>query len=313
MALPDTTVLAETLEGICHGWLADTPRSQLSAQHQLGISDLGECHEAARLMLTEAEFTDDPDTWEAFVGTWVGAGVEQAVGKYHPNVQLGMEVKLTLPSGHVFTGHPDLVFARGVLDIKTTDGLTVPKKSGPSLQQQFQRHGYAAALVQAGELPEDCWVGNAWFDRSGRTARPHVDVEQYDPAWVDRIDEWVSDVVYAVRNDEEAMKDKPLEWCAACCPFYTGCRGEDALRNRETQGLIDDPITLSTIEAFLDARERKRAADKELDDCRRALADVAGYTGTHSIRWVNVGESDIPGFTRAAYSKLDVRKIPGVK
>ncbi len=313
MALPDGAQLAEVLEGVVHAWGNETPRSQLTARHFLGISDLGECREYARLMLDETEFTEDPDNWAAFVGTWVDAGVQQAIAKYHPHAKLGREVKLALPSGHVFTGHPDVVFPNGVLDIKTTDGLTQAIKSGPSLQQQFQRHGYAAALVQAGELSEDCWVGNAWFDRSGRTPKPHVDIEQYDPAWVERIDEWLSDVTYAHRNGEEAMKDKPLEWCQVCCPFFTACRGVDAMKDRDTQGLIDDPITLSTIDALLDAKERKKKAEKEIEDCRRALVNVSGTTSTHILRWVHVAESEVPGFSRAAFDKMDIRPIPKAK
>lgn len=313
MGVPDPAKLSAAIKDALHVWGNSTPRSQQARQHKLGISDIGNCREYARLMTIEETFTDDPRIFEANIGTWVGDGVEEAVAAMFPQARRGMEVTVTLPSGASYVGHPDLVLPSGVLDIKTVDGLTGVRRTGPDVQQQFQRHLYAAALVQAGELPEDCWVGNVWIDRSGRDEEHVVNVESYDPIWLQYADEWTSDVIYAVQHGEQAMKDRPVEWCEKCCPFFSTCRGEDVLRDRESQGLITDPFILDYVEALVEAKAKKKEAEKVIEDARRALADVSGTTGEHIIRWVFVDSSDVPGYTRAAYSKLDVRKIPRPK
>lgn len=305
-----TTNLADTLTSAVHGWHAGTDRGQ---QKQIGVSDLGGCREFVRFLTVAEAFSDDPDNYAAFVGSALGAQIEQAFVAAHPKVRTGVEVLVTLPSGAAFPGHPDLVFPTGVLDIKTVDGLTAVRRSGPSMRQQFQRHLYAAGLVQAGQLPYDCWVGNAWFDRSGRDSTPHIQVESYDPSWLDRADEWLSDVQYAVYTGENASKDMPLEWCARCCEYFSKCRAEDVLSDREQGGLIEDPDLLDAVEANIEGKRLRKQADAMIEDSRRMLAQVSGRTGSHVVRWVYVNGSDIPGYYRQGYTKLDIRPIPKVR
>lgn len=315
MAVPDSARIAEVVKDSLNKWWTTTERGQQTLEHRLGVSDIGGCREYVRRMTIEEEFSDEPEEYNltALIGTAIGDYAERAIAERFPRARRFVEVTVALPSGSTHVGHPDLVFPTGVLDIKTTDGLTSVRRMGPSLGNQFQRHLYAAGLVQAGELPEDCWVGNLWIDRSGRDKDHHVQIESYDPIWLSRADEWLSDVIYAVQNGEGAMKDMPIEWCERCCPYFTNCRGEDALKDRESQGLIDDPFTLDIVDALIEAKAQKKAAEKVIEDARRALAGVSGTTGEHVVRWVHISESDVPGFKRAAYDKLDVRKIPKAK
>jgi hypothetical protein len=261
-------------------------------------------------MTIEEAFSDDPDVYPAFVGSALDHLIAQSVARMVPDVRTDVTTVVTLPSGASYTGHPDLVFPKGVLDVKTVDGLTKPRRQGPNVQQQFQRHLYAAGLVQEGRLPEDCWVGNAWFDRSARESEPHVQVESYDPTWLHHADEWLSDVFYAVKTGEEAPKDKPVEWCMKCCEFASNCRAPDLLSDREHGGLIEDPELLDMIDAYNEASEMAKAAERMKDDAKRALAGTSGATGTHIVKWIYVNESQIPGFTRPGYERLSIRPIP---
>lgn len=313
MNIPNAEAMAEDIYQAIKGWNATTDRGKQTHEHRIGISDIGNCREYVRWMTIEQEFTNEPELHQAFIGSWLGEGIEQAVSGMFPKAKTKLEVTVELPSGLKLTGHPDLVLPRGVLDVKTVDGLTGVRKHGPSEQQQFQRHLYAAALVQAGELPEDCFVGNVWVDRSGRDPKPFVNLESYDPTWLKRADEWLSDVHYAVTNKERAFQDKPIEWCEVCCPFFSVCRGEDARKDREQGGMITDAFAVDYVDTLIQAREQKKEAEKTLEDCRRALAGVSGSTGTHMVRWVYVGPSQVPGYERAAYEKLDVRRIPNPK
>lgn len=313
MGIPDPARLGTALAEAIEVFESNTPRSKQADDFHIGISDLGTCREWERWMTIQQPPTDSPSKRKAFIGSALGERWEEAIAATFPQARRKMEVTVTLPSGATYVGHPDLVLPNGVLDLKSVDGLTGVRRTGPDLQKQFQRHLYAAGLVQAGELDKDCWVGNAWIDRSGRDDEIVVSIESYDPSWLIRVDEWVSDVTYAVQYNERTVQDMPIEWCEKCCEFFSICRGEDVRKDRESRGLITDAFTLDYVTALIEAKNQKKQAEKVIEDCRRALADVSGTTGDYIVRWVFVDESQVPGHTRAAYSKLDVRKIPRVK
>jgi hypothetical protein len=56
------------------------------------------------------------------------------------------------------------------------------------------------------------WVGNIYFDRSGKEPKPMVFIEEMDPMLTDEIDSWVQDVIYAVKNNEDASRDIPAAY-----------------------------------------------------------------------------------------------------
>jgi hypothetical protein len=312
MTIPDPEALVSDMVLAVDAWNQSTPRGQQSLEHKIGISDVGHCREYVRRMTVKEDFTDDPDEFQAFVGTAIGEYVELAMQRRWPqHVQIGVTTVVTLPSGIQLPGHPDIVvLKKGVIDVKTVDGLTQVKRQGPSLQQQFQRHLYAAGLVQEGRLPEDCWVANAFYDRSGRDPKPYIQVESYDPSWLIHADEWLSDVTYAIQVGEEAPKDKPVDWCVKCCEFVSSCRADVILSDREHGGLIEDPELLDMIDAYIEARDAERDAERAKEDAKRALAAVSGRTATHVVKWIHVNESDIAGFTRAGYERLDIKPLP---
>jgi len=307
--IPDSDALAREMRDAVHKFESD--RDRQSVEGRLGISDIGFCRQYAAYVVKQQPATDDPPKWAAFVGTAVGDRVEYVVQHMFPIARRHLAVEVELPSGLKLPGHPDIVTPSGVIDIKTVDGLEVVKFTGASVQQQFQKHLYAAALIQSGDLDEEtAWVANAWFDRSGRQPEPHVEIEAYDPMWLFWADEWLSDVTYAVRHNEDAAQDKPIQFCEVACPFFTVCRADDVVKDREGGGLLVAPEHVQALSLYVEARKDKKAAERAMEDAQRALAGVSGVAEGHVLRWTSVGESDVPGYTRRGYTRMDVRKLP---
>jgi hypothetical protein len=293
-------------------------RSMQAREFKVGVSDLGFCSERTRRML-DRQTPEDSDVLAAFIGTAIGDHVERAVEEnFDTTVLRQEEVSVTLrgeKSEYVLTGHPDLIVPDEnlLIDVKTTFGLGVPRKNGPSNQQQYQRHCYAKGAWQKGLFGsaalEDVLVANAWLDRSAQEKEVHVDVEPYSEDVVDQAGQWLDDVVYAYLNQEEARKEPPREMCAAVCGFFGVCRAHDT----DVQGLIEDREILGAIELYREGQDLARQGEKLKKQASAHLQGVSGSTREVLVRWVHVNESVVPTFTRAAYDKLEVRKIPKPK
>ena len=313
--IPDTAMaaaLAGQVEGAIDTYANRSQRSRQSEAHILGVSDIGSCREYVRRMIANDPFTDGNNAYAlaSFIGTAVGDYTETALIATMENpadADRQLTVRIALDNGVVLVGHPDLVTSNMVVDVKTVPGLSVVRRTGPSTQQRFQVTLYAAALINAGRLPEDAWCAVVWIDRSGVETRPHVVMWRYDEADLAEATDWVDDVLYALTHNELAGRDKPREWCAACCPFFSACRTDT-----DVQGLIVSPEHREAVEAYLDANARARAAEVDRKGAQAALLGVSGSTGTHTVRWVDVPPSDV-AYTKAGYSRLDVRSVNGKK
>lgn len=239
-------------------------------------------------------------------------------------------------------GGPDL-FVQGIWDLKSKDKLDVIRKYGPSKQQVFQVTGYAKAMtetlllidratgepttdpnlgdpvvdehgVETGETVLDptkpIWITDVYFDRSGAQDECYSFGWFYDPAVLLEIDDWIHDVKYAVVNNTEASKDKPREWCWSYCEYATLCRGNDT----DVEGLIEDPEILSAVNLYAEGLALEKVAKKKKDTAKLAIpSQLSGSTGTHNVRWVEIGPTVVAESTRAGYRKLDIRPIPGPK
>lgn len=235
------------------------------------------------------------------------------------------------------------VFVQGIWDLKSKDKLDTIKKYGPSKQQVYQVTGYAKAMtetlllidpatgepttdpnvgepvtdengVETGETVLDpskpIWITDVYYDRSGAQDECYSFGWFYDPAVLLEIDDWIHDLKYAVVNNTEASKDKSREWCWSYCEYATLCRGNDT----DAEGLIEDPEILSTINLYAEAQAQETAAKKLKDALKRQIpADLSGTTGTHTVRWVEIGPTIVKEQKRLGYRKLDIRPIPGPK
>jgi hypothetical protein len=289
-----------------------TARSIQASGHRVGVSDLGHCSERVRRHLLGQQ-EPETDKTAAFIGTALGDHIEGAYLDLFPNMIRQAEIAITLygdTGTYVLTGHPDLIDPAGrLIDVKTTRGLGRVRKTGPSQQQQFQRHLYAKASHQAGLFDDDValtdvLVSNVWFDRAGDDREPYVHQEPYDERVVEAATAWLDDVVYAYQHGEEARKEPPIQMCEKACGFFLDCR----VGRGGPQGLIEDPDLLAAVEMQREAMELERRARRLKDEAKAALAGIEGSTGAYTVKWVKVTGAHVE-YDRAPYQKLDIRPI----
>jgi len=288
-------------------------RSVQSAEGRLGPSDIGFCRQKATLMTRGVAATDSVPMWAAFVGTAIHNETEAALKRMFPTWQLGsidnVTVTATLPSGVQISGHPDIIIPdqSTILDIKTVDGFEWVKREGTSTQHKYQRHLYALACIQQGIFPDDnVTVGNLYMDRSGKQHEPICLTEPFNPALTQEIDAWVTDVIYAVKHNEDASRDIPAAVCERICSHYTACRG--ALETHDGGQLIDDPTLLSAIDMYVQGRDLENEGKRLKDAAKDHLTGINGTTGTWDIRWVDVQPTTVESFERPGFMRMDVRK-----
>jgi hypothetical protein len=308
----DEQQMAEEFYAACQSATNGSARSIQASGHRVGVSDLGHCSERVRRSLN-GETEPVTDKTAAFIGTALGDHVEAAFMDMFPNMIRQSEVAITLygdTGTYVLIGHPDLIDPRGrLIDVKTVRGLEKVRRSGPSQQQQFQRHMYAKAAYLAGMFAPEVTldqvsVSNVWFDRAGDEPEPYVHAEPYDERVVEAATQWLDDVVYAYQHGEEARKEPPIAMCAKTCGFYLECRAGRG----GPQGLIEDLDTLTAIQMHQEALALEREARRLKDQAKAALQGVEGSTGAFTVRWTKVNGGHVE-YDRAAYMKLDIRPI----
>lgn len=239
--------------------------------------------------------------------------MERAWLKMHPTAIVQSEVMVPLVGElHTYNlfGHPDIVQPEGILiDGKTTRGLEVVRRTGPSQQQQFQRHTYAygawlGKMFNQDVALEDVQVANIWMDRACDDKELHVDMEPFSMDMVEQATQWLDEVVYAFTHKQEARKEPPREMCAKICGFYRDCRMLDT----DVEGLLTDDTVLASIEMYQEGKELESMGKRLKDQSKGNLDHINGSTGEFTVRWVHVGGSHVE-YDRKAYDKLDIRRI----
>lgn len=292
-----------------------TERSEQQSNFKLGVSNLGHCRQYAKLMITQTPFSDVVDKSAAFFGTVTSAPIEAQIKKNNPEYLIQDELVFELPSGGSILGHSDLIIPhwaatpempQGMVDFKSKAELETIKKQGRSTQQQFQLDGYTAAAMKKGYFDESLpiYQTNVFYDRSGRNPQPYGITTVYDPANLTIIDEWVNDVKYAVMQGEDASRDLPREFCSRYCEYFTVCRGNDT----DAEGLLEDPEVLAAVDVYAEGAALAKRGTEMKNRAKETLKGVSGSTGTHVIRSVEVGATEV-SYTRDAYEKLDIRAI----
>lgn len=308
----EQTLATEIYEAIQYYSRCDD-RGMQSAEYRVGISDLGFCSERTRRMLSHQD-PDDSDLLPAFLGTAIGDHLERAMQFRWPEAKIQTKVVVPLyGEGGIYniTGHPDIVFPEGmVLDGKTTRGLEVVRRKGPSQQQQFQRHCYAkgawlAKMFDDDVALEDVVVGNVWVDRAGDDKEVHVQTEPYSELIVEAATMWLDEVVYNWQHEQEARKEPPREMCAKVCGFYSTCRQLDT----DVEGLLSDDTVLAAVDMYQEGKELMREGKRLQDQAKGNIPQsLQGSTGEFAVRWVWVNGSHVE-FDREGYHRLDVRKV----
>lgn len=303
------------IEAALTAYMDNSARTIQSNEGRLGPSDIGFCRQKAALMTKGVETTDSTPKWAAAVGTAVHTYVETALKTMFPTWLMGsidnITVTATLPSGAAISGHPDIIIPESntVLDIKTVDGFQWVKREGTSQQHKYQRHLYAMGCIAAGmfDKTKPVYVGNVYFDRSGKQKTPLVYVEELDPTLTNEIDGWITDVTYAVTHNEDASRDIPAAVCEKICSHFTACRG--GLQTNDGGEQIVDNDLVSAVEMYVEGRDMEKTAKQMKDEAVSILAGINGATQNWQVRWVSVQPSRVDSFEKQGYSRLDIRKV----
>jgi len=246
-----------------------------SLQAEPGWSEVGGCRSYLGFRLAGEWVTDDPDSWGAIRGT--------AVHDYLAVVldgQPGVRSEVTT-SYRGIPGHADLVVIddSSVTDFKTTRKANSQVwRSKPSAlrQKRIQAHGYAAGLIDAGELGADATVRLLVIPVDGTFADWWEYEEPFDRALADEGADRLEWVRRALEAGEDLPKDEPYAFCASWCSFFSLCRGGDAPDGIEE---ITSPEHVAAVAAYAEARDRESAAKKDKDlyaDLVRGLRGIAG-------------------------------------
>jgi hypothetical protein len=171
-----TDALSAKVEQAIHDSMQSSDRSLYAAGQRIGVSDIGTCREYVRRMIVGLPWSDPQEDYSAaFMGTAVGDHIEAAMASEEVRSQVTVAVNLKVRGYQMSVpGHVDLVGPDWMTDIKSKAGLTLVRRVGPSLNNIFQATLYAAALIESGDLPEDCMVSLTFVDRSGVEKTPYV-------------------------------------------------------------------------------------------------------------------------------------------
>ena len=289
-------------------------RSQQSDQGLLGPSEIGACRAYVAHVIAETpRLPEDGIKLAAFVGTAVGDLVEKSIVDHlaataGPEAQTQVTLTATLPRlGIQVSGHVDLVVGPSVWDVKTRDGLAEVRRKGAPFKNLAQINTYQLARIQAGlATPEDEW-SLIFIDRSGGDEDVVVISSPYDPEITAEVEDRLEDALYAAEHDlSSAHRDEPYPFCARFCPFFNACRGSD---EHQSGGLITDQALLDLIDQYKEGKALEKEGKSLAKAAQDKLDGVEGSTGQATVTWTAVPETFIQGYSRKAYTRLDVRPV----
>lgn len=297
--------MSDFLDGIIkhvRDYDASRPRS---LQAEPGWSEVGGCRAYLGFRLDGAWESDETDSWGATRGT--------AVHKYLEAIFEGMPGFRTevTTSYRGIPGHADLVLIddTSVTDWKTTKLVNSRLwQSSPEVlwEKRVQANGYAAGLIESGELPESALVRIAVLPVDGTFA----DWWCWEETFNRTIADWGADRLDRVRADQAAgnhlPKDKPYAYCREWCTFFSLCRSQD---DPDAAEEITDPEYAAAIAAYGEATQQVTALGKEKDRLADLIRGLRGTAGEWRISMSKAGETKTvldEGAVRAEYSARGV-------
>jgi hypothetical protein len=257
-----------------------------SLQAEPGWSEVGGCRAYLGFRLDGAWASDDPDTWGAIRGTAIHKLLETIF-----DGEPGFRTEVTTSYRGV-PGHADLILITdtSVTDWKTTKlaSLQLWQSSPETLwEKRVQAQGYAAGLIDSGELSEDITVRLVGIPVDGQFPDWWAWEEPFDRAIAD----WGADRLESVRermaSGEPLAKDKPYAWCRDWCKFFSLCRAQDDPQAGEQ---ITDPELAAAIAAYGEATQRVTALYKEKDRLAEMIRGLRGTAGEWRISMSKAGE-----------------------
>lgn len=285
----------------------NSARSKQSAERILGPSDLGGCRAYLQHVLMESprEARQKPP-WAAFIGTWVGEGLEQAYVAAHPRSAKQVHIEADLPSGRHTSGTADVIDPEldGVLDFKSLDGNESMTDGEPPFKNLAQIMTYLLGAIQMGLLSKDATYNLVYIDRSGAEPIPVVISGTLDMSVIEEMEERISQAEYAAMFGEEPQRDTPIAICESFCEFFKVCRAD-----AQPQGLILEPAVVKAADQYLEGAALVKRGNRLRDEAKAVLKGAEGSTGTALVKWTTINSSDVPGYRRKAYTKIEVKPV----
>jgi hypothetical protein len=314
--MSETTNMQRVLADAIDSYGRGSTRTLQSRAGIMGPSDIGFCRQKAALMTRGVAQTDVTPINSAQIGTAIHEYVAKAFEAANPdNWLIEQPVTAKLPSGAEISGTADLILTdwNAVIDVKTVDGFEWIKREGTSQNHKYQRHLYAMGAIAAGHVEDNgtLLVGNLYIDRSGKEKEPLLLAEPFDPTLTDQIDSWIGDVIYAVKQGEDASRDIPAPVCEKICEFYTVCRGNLPVEDGGEQ--IEDDMRINAVRMFEDGRQMAKLGEQMKKEAGAILIDTNGIAVVDGVRWqvrnTYVNPTRVEAFEKKGFNRLDVRKM----
>lgn len=285
----------------------NSSRSKQATERILGPSDLGGCRAYLTHMLMESpreERATPP--WAAFIGTWVGEGLEEAYVAARPSSMRQVPIEVDLPSGRHTRGTADVVDPDldGVIDYKSLDGNESMVGGEPPFNNLAQIMTYLLGCIQMGLLSEEATWNLVYIDRSGNEPVPVVLSGTLDMDVIAQMEERIAEAEYAAMFREEPQRDEPINMCQSFCAYFRVCRGD-----AQPQGLITEPAAVKAADQYLEGAALVKRGNRLRDEAKQVLKGAEGNTGTALVRWTRINSTMVPSYKRKAHDKIEVKAV----
>lgn len=282
---------------------AGRPRTLQSLDGIFGASDAGQCERRAVWTVTQQPWTDVPKIGKALSGTYLHAGILQAVAALYPERLIEHELAVTLPSGVRLLLHPDEIDPDepSVTDLKTSASAAAKGKSGPSEQQWMQVNLQYFAALQNGVITDDTGTVRVLFVNSADLDEQYVWQRPFDLEYVHKADDWFQGVIYNVKEGTDGEPQWPEMMCRSYCPFYSRCRPPVQELNEE----ITSPDLREMVLLGFQARENRKDWERVEKHVISEIKGLSGRVGGLQVVSTVVNAANGP------YTKVEYRGEPG--
>jgi len=194
-----------------------------SVQVDVGPSSIGDCKRRVFMHLTSAPKVNETDSLAAIMGTFIHAGIAEAIKREDPfNDNFLIEQEFSIEG---LRGHIDLFIKdkKQIVDWKTTKVKSL--RYFPSEQQRMQVQVYGYLLSENGYEVKKVTLVALARDGGFTDVREHT--EPYDPEMAKRGLDWLAEVKEMANNGEIPDPEKDVYFCQSFCSYYdaTGVNG----------------------------------------------------------------------------------------
>jgi len=187
-----------------------------SLQVDIGPSSVGDCKRRVFMNITQAPKVNQTEKLAAIMGTFIHAGIADAIKREDPfgdNFMIEQEFKVDGLRGHIDLYIRDKA---QIVDWKTTKVKSL--RYFPSLQQRLQVQLYGYLVSQNGYPVETVSLVAIARDGGAEDIREHS--EPYDPEMAQQGLDWIASLQEMAANGEIPEPEKDVFFCRSYCDYY---------------------------------------------------------------------------------------------